>query len=150
MLSGSFGGINAWLDLEARRGHLEQHQENATRPGRAWATYKTTGVGSKVEEVVFPFESAFMPDYLPIFHFGPVLDPDGDDLPADDPPRCTAGVYDWRLNARGFYTGAFCWFVVDSYTMTNDLRLIWTLSWEGVASKDFLSSKSFPVSQLDL
>lgn len=137
-----------WKDLEARRSYVEQTRENASRPGRAWATYKTTGTGYKIESSVFSFGGAFMT--LPIFTFGVLLDPDGDDLPTDDPPRCTAGCYDFRRTSNGYYTGAYCWFTVDSYTESTDLRMIFTLAWEGIASKDFISSHDFPVNTLDV
>lgn len=139
-----------WRNLEDHRSTVEAHRENSTRAARSWATYKTTGVGFVVEPVVFKFGCSFLD--LPIFTAGVVLDPDGDDLPVDDPPRCTAGVYDWKMTAEGLYAGAFCWFVVDSDTdqVTTNLKMIFTMAWEGIASKDFISAPRFPVNKLDV
>lgn len=135
--------------LEAHRGRLEQVRENATRPGRAWATYETTGVGGYVHPTAFDFGCSFLE--LPIFTWGAVLD-DASDLPPDpmDLPRMSAGVYQWKRAANGFYTGAWCWFTVDTGADLPNLGMIFTLAWEGVASKDFISTPGFPVNRLDV
>lgn len=142
---------DAWRSLEGRRQSVEQVRENTTRPATAWALYQTRGVGEVVEPSVFPFGTSFV--NLPVFAAGPTIDDDGDDLP-NPVPRCTAGVYKWRQNAHGFYTGAWCWFTVDwsgtDLREVDDLRIIFTLSWQAVASKDFISSTGFPVNTLDL
>lgn len=146
--------IGPWRDLEDRRGRVEQHRENASRPGRAFAHYTSTGLGKKVEATVFPFGTAFTE--LPIFTFGTTVDEDSELL--SDLPVCSAIVYKWRRTANGFYTGAWVAFGVQPLFGSTSLTaadwagmaLVWSLAWEGVASKDFISTPEFPVNLLDI
>lgn len=133
-----------WLNLESRRGQVEQIRENSSRPGRAFRHYRTTGAGHLIEPVVFEFGVSFVE--LPNFTFGASVD-EAVELP-ETPPTYCAGVYKWRKNGDDFYTGAWCWFVVEGFD-DDSFALIFSLSFEGVASKDILNSPGFPVNELD-
>lgn len=135
-------------NLESHRGHIEQVRENATRPGRVFQHYRTVGSGNTVETTVFDFGCAFIS--VPVFTFGGALDEDQMLDQDDDPPDYSSGVYRWRKNSHGFYTGAWCWFNV-SYFGSNveTFGLNFSLVWEGVASKDFITTPGFPVNKLD-
>jgi hypothetical protein len=136
--------------LERRRGLVDQTTENSSRPGRSYAHYivDATGTGSVIEPVVFDFGTSFTT--LPIFTFGASVDEDGDSELPLVPPMYAAGVYKWRQDASGFYTGAWCWFVVQwlSDEPDDDFSLIFSLAWEAIASKNFVKSPNFPVSDL--
>jgi hypothetical protein len=136
---------DAFRSLEERRSRIEQVRENSTRPGRAFRHYATTGGGVVIEPDVFDFEVAFIE--LPNFTFGASMSEDVD-LPEDPPTFYCAGVWRWRKSARGFYTGAWCWFNVDSYE--TGIAMDFSLSWEGVASKDIVSTPGFPINKLDV
>lgn len=140
--------MTLWGNLEARRQEVERVIENSTRPARAFATYTTTGQGSFVETRVIPFRTSFI--VRPTFTFGFSLS-DDTRMPTD-PPACTAGVHDWQRTANGNYVGAYCWYTVvttDDIDPPSDLTVIFHLAWEGLASKDFLSTPGFPVNLLD-
>lgn len=132
-----------WRNLEDRRSRVEQVRENSTRPGRAFRHYRTEGGGQKIEPVVFDFGVAFIE--LPNFTFGASIE---EGVVTETPPSYTAGVYRWRRSAMGFYTGAWCYFNVDAYE--DGIVLIFSLSWEGVASKDIVSTPGFPTHKLDV
>lgn len=135
--------------LEQHRGRLEQVRENSTRPGRAWATYQTVGIGGYAHPTVFEFGCGFLEQ--PIFTFGVALRSDQalPDAP-EDYPRCTAGVYHWKRSPNGLFTGAWCWFTVDTGADRPNLCMVFSMAWEGVASKDFISTPGFPVYALDV
>lgn len=97
-----------------------------------------------IEPLVFDFGVSFI--HRPSFTFGGSLEEDGY-LP-EVPPSYSAGVYRWRKNAAGFYTGAWCFFNVDAYE--DGIVLIFSLAWEGVASKDIINTAGFPVNALDV
>jgi hypothetical protein len=112
---------NPWLDMERRRSEVNRHGENAPRLANAWASYKTTGWG----EVSFPncheFDLTFAE--RPYTHYGhvvlsnslPVTSPGSDEVLIDTRfPRCSGGVYQWKVNSRGFYTGAWVYVTVDT------------------------------------
>lgn len=134
--------------LEDRRSRVDQVRENSTRPGRAFAHYRTTGVGGFYERDVFDFGLAFIE--LPNFSFGASYDEDIET--PEQPPTYAATVYKWRKTAVGFYTGAWVAFDVENsvITETDDFAMIFHLSWEGVASKDIVSTPGFPVNALDI
>lgn len=137
-------------NLERRRGLVDQTMENSSRPGRSYAHYTVdaTATGYVVESGVFDFGTAFTT--LPIFTFGASADEDSDAELPDIPPMYCAGVYKWRQDASGFYTGAWCWFFVQwpSTPPDDDFGLIFSLAWEAIASKNFVKSPNFPVSDL--
>jgi len=68
---------------------------------------------------------------------------DGDALVPTRFPRVTAGVYRWLQDTKGFYTGCWVFFVVDTQssfiatTVTSDpgYDLIHDLSFTGIAAK---------------
>lgn len=135
---------DTWRELEDRRSRVEQVRENSTRPGRAFKHYRTTGGGMKVEPLCFEFGVSFI--HQPTFTFGAAIAEDTN-LPEVPPVYC-AGVYRWRKSAVGFYTGAWCYFNVDAYE--DGIAMDFSLAWEGVASKDIVSTPGFPMNKLDV
>lgn len=142
---------DAWRALEGHRSRIAQYDENATRAARIYARYTTNGMGTLAEENVFGFDVAFLD--MPIFNYGAAL---GDGLSLSDAladyPTYACGVYKWRIDGNGYYTGAWCWFAtsagasVDPATFSMDFLL----SFSGVASKNFVASPGFPVSELEI
>lgn len=136
-----------WNDLEHRRGDVERHRENATRPARAFAEFRATGVGFLICEAVFRFDCSFID--RPTFTYGVSLGADID-LPIDV-LKCSAGVYDWKQTANDYYAGAWCWFNVETWAdVDDDFVTIFHLAFEGIGSKDFISSHGFSVAKLDI
>jgi len=124
--------------IEQRRGILEAHRENTSRLAIAQCSFSTHGWGEfKVPEVAY-FTSTFIA--RPSVSVGTSVD--GDALVATRFPRVTAGVYRWLQDVRGFYTGAWVFFVVDTqsaFINTNrpdpGYDLIHDLTFAGIAIK---------------
>jgi hypothetical protein len=96
--------------FEQRRGHLDALRENSARLAECHVTFNTHGWGEfKLPEVTY-FSCTFIE--VPNIATGVALD--GDSLVATRFPRVTAGVYRWLQDAKGFYTGAWMFFVVDT------------------------------------
>lgn len=142
-----------WNGLEDQRGRNEQIEENSAR--YAWATteYTTTGLGQLVEPTMFDFGMEFVA--RPAFMWGAALDSENDvQLPfvTADLPTFSCGVYQWRQNQKGAYTGAWCFFVVTGgpTIVPSSFACIFTLTWAGVASKNFIAARGFPVGELEM
>jgi len=112
---------NPWLEMERRRSEVNRHGENSPRLAQAWATFRTEGWGEKAFEDCFDFNLTFAE--RPYIQYGNVVISNGlaasvegaDEILIDTRfPRCTGGVFQWRLNSRGFYTGAWCYVTVES------------------------------------
>lgn len=108
---------NPWHDQDNRRQRQNQIGENSARQANAWATFLTTGWG----EVEFPdcyeFDLTFAERPF-VSHSYVVL---SNDLTDEDEilvptryPRAYGGVYGWKQNSHGFYTGAWCFAIVDT------------------------------------
>jgi len=140
-----------WKALEGHRGKVAQIDENSTRAARFTARYTTTGLGVVTEQNVFAFDMAFLD--MPTFNYGGALG-DGLDLPdaTADYPTYQAGVYRWKINGDGYYTGAWCWFSVTAGSSVDPstFAMDFLLSWSGIGSKNFIASPGFPVNALEL
>lgn len=119
--------------LEIRGALKDAQKENSARQARNVATWTTTGVGEVKVEKCFAFAATFI--YEPIFTSGYALDED-DDLVTGSFPRAYAGVYDWKRDTRGYYTGAWVFFVVTANGRPVNYTLHHHLSWQGMALKD--------------
>jgi hypothetical protein len=109
--------MNSWLDMEKRRSEVNRHGENTPRLAQAWGTFRTTGWGEKSFEDCYEFDLTFAE--RPYVSYGfVVLEsslPDIDDKLIDTRfPRCSGGVFEWKQNSRGFYTGAWCFVTVET------------------------------------
>jgi hypothetical protein len=108
---------NPWLDFEDRRSEVNRHGENTPRLAVAWADFKTTGWGEKSFEKCYNFDLTFAerPFVAHGYYVIKNKDPDIDEVLWDGRfPRAWGGVYQWRQNSRGFYTGAWVFTVVES------------------------------------
>lgn len=125
--------------LEQRRGQLDAIRENTARLATAQMTFATHGWGEfKLPEVAY-FGVTFIE--RPLVSYG--VSVDGDALVPTRFPRVTAGVYKWLQDVKGFYTGAWVFFVVDTQslfiptTVTTDpgYDLIHDFQFTGIAAK---------------
>lgn len=132
---------------EMHRSRVAQTKENTARAARSYAFYTTTGTGEIQVPDVFRFNCTFVKE--PGFLNGVSLEEEtvaGDDAPdlvLTHYPRVTAGVYRWQRNVKGFYTGAWLFFVVDSTApystlLTSEPKYVLkhTIAFEGLALKD--------------
>lgn len=111
--------MNSWLDMEKRRSEVNRHGENSPRLAQAWATFRTTGWGEKAFADCYEFDLTFAE--RPYVSYGSVVLSstltDVDEVLIDTRfPRCWGGVFQWKQNARGFYTGAWCYTIVETQT----------------------------------
>jgi hypothetical protein len=125
--------------LEQRRGQLDAIRENSARLATAQLSFTTHGWGEfKLPEVAY-FSATFIE--RPSVSYGMSID--GDALIPTRFPRVTAGVYRWLQDVKGFYIGAWVFFVVDTQspfittTVTSDpgYDLIHDLQFTGIAAK---------------
>jgi hypothetical protein len=133
-----------WQGIEQRRAQVEQVQENSSREGHAYATYEGTFLGDLKVPTVFNFGTAFQE--MPIFTFGSSLVEDVGNL-----PLCIAGVYRWRQDANGYYTGAYCHFYIGNLSSSDSpSNVLFHLMWSGIKVKNFIASPTFDAGALDI
>lgn len=102
--------------FEQRRGQLDAIRENTSRLAFTQCSFTTHGWGEfKMPEVTY-FTSTYIT--RPLVAHGVSID--GDALVPTRYPRATAGVYRWLQDVKGFYTGAWMFFVVDTLAVVND------------------------------
>jgi hypothetical protein len=99
--------------LERRRADLTRHHENTARYASSYVSYKTTGWGEFLSDEAQYFTTTFT-KRPSVAHS---LSLDGDALVEGRYPRVTAGVHKWLQNEKGFYTGAWLFFVVETIGM---------------------------------
>lgn len=125
--------------MEQRRAHLDAIRENTARLAIAQNSFTTHGWGEfKIPEAAY-FTCTFVE--RPFVSVGSSID--GDLLIPTRFPRVTAGVYRWLRDVKGFYTGAWVYFVVDTQssfiatTVTDDpgYDLIHDFQFTGIAAK---------------
>lgn len=112
-----FGYESPHIAQTVRRQQINQVAENSARQANAWAAFVTTGWG----EVAFPdcyeFDLTFAEQpfvaYSCWVQRNALADEDEILVPTRF-PRCTGGVWGWKQNSRGFYTGAWCYVTVDT------------------------------------
>lgn len=95
--------------LEQHRGRVEQVRENSARIAQSFATYTTTGVGEFEIEEPHTFGCTFSEQ--PIVAYGSSLN--GEQLVPGQFPRIFGSVREWITDTRGFYIGAYVFFVID-------------------------------------
>lgn len=96
--------------LQRQRAFLDATNNNRGRVARVSATWTTIGGGEIRVANAFPFNVVFIEE--PSFTSGVVL-ADGAQLVEGHFPRVHCGVFDWRQDKNGYYTGAYVYFVVD-------------------------------------
>lgn len=88
----------------------QRNNENVARLAVVRAQFSSAGWGEYDAEDMFEFGVSFLNE--PTVGYGMALD--GDTLVSLRYPRCTGGVYRWQTNTKDHYTGAWCFFVVDT------------------------------------
>jgi len=109
---------DAYGALEKARGLRERTWENSARQAEAWGFQSTLGIGETRFPDVIDFQLTFVEE--PAVGYGysvnaVVNNSDGGDLLVTTRfPRAWGGVYDWRQDTNGFYTGAWVFAIVQS------------------------------------
>lgn len=98
--------------MEAHRGRIEQVRENSARLAQSYATYATTGDGEFLIELPNLFGCTFTE--RPVVAYSYALQ--ADEIIAGSMPQSTGGIREWVQDARGFYTGAYVFFVINTGT----------------------------------
>lgn len=148
-------GNDVFGDLEQRRQRVDQIRENTPRLARAYATYETQGWGEIIVPTVQHFGCTFITE--PYFSSGIVMrgdstsEADGQ-LVSGRYPRVTAGIWRWAHDARGYWIGAYVFFVVETVgfqftsgevpsSVDPNYRIAHKMIFEGVSFKDFNVNK---------
>lgn len=93
----------------ADRSQHDQIRENQARDAITIVRIETTGAGGTILPDAVNFDTAYVE--RPAVTCGcSILSADADSLP----PLCSAGVYRWVTNERGFYTGAYVFVRVET------------------------------------
>lgn len=143
-------GNDIFGPLEAHRQRIEQQRENAARLARAYVSTETTGWGEIIKSDVLEFGCTFLTE--PTFTTGTVVRGDSSgptgQLVTGRFPRVSTGVWRWQNDEKGYYTGAYVFFVVETigfqvstgvYPTTSDpsYTLAHNMVFEAVAYKNF-------------
>lgn len=142
-----------WLDYEKRRSTVNQIGENSARQANAFATFVTTGWG----EVQFPdcyeFDLTFAERPFVSYSYSVIknalVDEDEILVPTRF-PRAFGGVFGWKQNTHDFYTGAWCFAVVDTqspYILTAEVDPFYTIQHHYTFSA--MGIKDLPEYQVD-
>lgn len=123
-----------WLERESLR---EQVGENAARLAFAWGTTTTTGQGQIVYDTALDFGLAFAEKPMVAYGFE-LLNrtdfEDDEDGPDRAVPISSGCVFDWIVDARGMWVGAF----VAVYVYCDDeIQIEHHFTFSGLAIKDF-------------
>lgn len=123
-------GVNPFVDVgEAHRGRVEQTRENSARQAWSYASLATHGIGEVQHLTVVPFDCTFIE--LPKVSSGFYID--GDLLIDGQFPTVTAGIWKWQQDRRGYYVGAYVFFVLGGDA---NMDLVHDFTFSGVAIKD--------------
>jgi hypothetical protein len=117
------------VQLVRRQAYLDQLAENAGRVARVILTFDTTGEGELLVQRALGFELVFSRE--PAITTGVALT--AGRLVKGKFPNVSAGVWKWDRSSKGYYTGAFLFFVCDSGGQPYRLRH--TVTFEGDAIK---------------
>ena len=96
--------------LEQRRGQLDAIRENSSRIAVCQTSFATHGNG----EFKLPTCTYFTCTFITRPHIAAGLSVDGDLLQPGFFPRVSVGVYRWLTDVKGYYTGAWVFFVVST------------------------------------
>jgi len=121
--------VSVYIQLERNRADLEANAENQARTARVLLDYESAGHGEIALADPVGFDVTFLEE--PRVVTGVVLA--SGQLLAGKFPQVTAGVHRWVRDARGLWTGAYLFFVVDA--SNQPYRLRHHLTFEGVAIK---------------
>ncbi len=125
--------------LRARDAYEQSIRDNSGGHARCELTWLTIGVGEANTSVALPFNVRFIEE--PAFTSGFTLT-GSVELVSGHYPRVSTGVYDWHIDNKGYYIGAWVFFTVDtigpgavlgdepSYSISHHLKF------EGKAIKD--------------
>lgn len=119
--------------LEIRSALKDAQRENSARQAKTVVTWTTTGMGAIKVDHYLDLGITFLEE--PIVSTGYALDQD-DDLVEGSYPKAFAGVYDWKLDTRGYYTGVWVFFVVETTGKPVNYKLNHHFVFQGMALKD--------------
>jgi hypothetical protein len=107
-LTGTFSFVEVENDADENR--RSTAKENASRNAQVEVTYNQTGTGQKrvKEAIIFPVIFKNEPHFTS--GSGVVSNPNSD---VYHDPRGSSGVYAWKRDGRGYYTGAWVWVRID-------------------------------------
>lgn len=109
-------GNELFSPLENHRQRTEQRRENSARLARAYVKTETVGWGEIIKQEVLEFGTTFLTE--PFFTNGPILRGDSSGLTGQLVPgrfpRITTGVWRWQHDEKGYWTGAYVFFVVET------------------------------------
>lgn len=121
--------MSLFANLERRRVELGRTAENSARSARLLLVYRTKGNGEL--RIDSPLDFGLWYVEQPVITTGVSLK--SGRLHATQYPNACAGVWRWTKNAKGLYTGAKLFFVVDSGGRDYDLEF--SLVFEATAIK---------------
>lgn len=107
--------FDPWLAIRQHEGRVQATRENTARIASAYAFFDSHGWGEFAFPVMFDFGLTFIEQ--PCVGYAYALD--GDQLVDLRFPRSHGGVYRWRKDVRGYYTGAWCFVVVETRSPHN-------------------------------
>lgn len=96
--------------LEQHRGRVEQIAENSARLAFSYAAFDSLGWGEFQVPTVVTFDVTFIERPYVSYAYSV----DGDTLVKGRFPRAQGFVYKWRLDTKGFYTGCWVGFTVET------------------------------------
>jgi hypothetical protein len=103
--------INVTEGFTERDAWTGQTAENSSRLAFAWGTFTSTGWGELAYPEPVDFGLTFVEEPIVAYGFALV---GGDKLVDNRFPRAQGGVYEWRIDGRGFYIGAHVFACVET------------------------------------
>lgn len=113
--------------LEQRRGQLTAQAENSSRYASAYVSFQTTGWGEFQSPDCQRFTTTFIsrPSVSHSFSL------DGDTLVDGRFPRVSAGVHRWLQDDKGFYIGAWLFFVIETVGLQDKPLYVMSTAFDG-------------------
>jgi hypothetical protein len=91
---------------------MRRNLENASRLAHSFGVFETTGWGEFMFEDLVEFEAPYVRE--PSVSYGAALvDGQGENVRTTRFPRTSGMVFDWDIDAHGFYRGAWCLVTVE-------------------------------------
>lgn len=113
--------------LEARRVSADAKLNNSARDTDARFVFETSGTGER--KVLKPISFGITFVEMPLFTYGLAV---ADHNLVDGAfPYGNAGVWDWHMSSKGYWIGAFMFFIVTGEVQ----RLHWHLKFQGEAMR---------------
>jgi hypothetical protein len=101
--------------FEQHRGKVEQTRENTARLAQSFGSFETRGDGEFILSEAHLFGCTFTE--RPVVSYGYSLTEESEPPLFGRLPQCVGGVSLWITNPKGFYVGAYTFFVVNCQTV---------------------------------